>query len=274
MKIIRAKHYWFCFWVKRAYEIVEKNIDKYWKADVWWELIHNTPALELLRSKWMRTITWLDEIKDNIIIRSHWISQKKLSLIKSKSEKVINAVCPYVTNVHINAQKYQSAWRKVILIWDWNHPEMLWVMEDLNDALSVKTLEEAEKLQQFSKIWVVSQKTIKKETFDNILEIVKTKTKDLKYTNTICNATTERQDAIVDLAKKCDLVLVIWWKKSSNTKKLEELAFVYCQTKKIEYSNEIEADWFNWVKTLWISAWASTPDWLINNVEKEVLKIK
>ena len=271
MKIIKAKHYWFCFWVKRAHEMVEKKLAKKWKVQVWWELIHNKPALDRLKSKWMEVINKLEDINWELIIRSHWISDKSLNNIRSHTQEISNATCPYVTSVHIFAKKYEKQWRQVIIIWDWNHPEMIWVTEDLNKPICVADRESALKLQNFDKIWVISQTTLKKETFDEILDIIKTKTDDLEYKNTICNATSERQSAVSDLARICDIVIIIWWKKSSNTKKLEEISSQICPSYKVEYPEEIKAEWFEWIKTVWISAWASTPDWLIEDVEKEIM---
>ena len=270
MKIIRAKHYWFCFWVKRAYSLVEQSLKNKWKVQVWWELIHNKPALDKLKKKGMEIIKTFNKISWEIIIRSHWISEKKLKKIKEKTNIVKNATCPYVIAVHNYAKQFEKQWRRVIIIWDANHPEMIWVKEDLNNPICILSAQEAKNIKKIGKVWVVVQTTLKKETFDEILNILKEKAEDLEVKNTICNATTERQQAISELSKKCDIVIVVGWKKSSNSKKLEELSKKYCITKKIEFVNELKINWFKWKNIIWISAWASTPDWLINEVEEKI----
>ena len=220
MKIIRAKNYWFCFWVKRAYDLVEERLKEKKKIQVWWELIHNKPALDMLKKKWMIIIENLNDISWEIIIRSHWISDKTLVKIKEKTKNIKNATCPYVIAVHSYAKKFEKEWRTIVIIWDANHPEMIWVKEDLYKPICVLTKKEAEKVDLPEKIWVVVQTTLKTTTFNEILKILKKKCPDVKVKNTICNATTERQNSIIDLAKQCDIVVVIGWKKSSNSNKL------------------------------------------------------
>lgn len=275
MEIIRAKHYGFCFWVKRAYEIVINQLNKNWNIKVWWELIHNEPALKKLRSKWMQTIEDLNQISWDVVIRSHWVSDNKIEEISKRSTKIYNATCPFVTSVHTFSKKFENEWRQVIIIWDWNHPEMRWAMENLKNPICILNEKDAQKLKLSSstKIWIVVQTTLKQETYDEILKIINLLYKDIVVKNTICNATKERQKSVIELARNCDIVIIVWWKKSSNSKKLEELSSKYCITYKIEESTELNKDWFTWKKKLWISAWASTPDWLIDEVEASIINM-
>lgn len=270
MKIIRAKYYGFCFWVKRAYSMVQERLKEKWKIQVWWELIHNKPALDLLKKQWMIIVENFSDITWEIIIRSHWISEKTLSKIKNKTNDIKNATCPYVIAVHSYAKQFEKEGRVIVIIWDWNHPEMIWVKEDLANPICLLTEIEAKQVILPSKIWVVVQTTLKTETFNEILNILKKKCDDIKVKNTICSATTERQTAIIKLANKCDIVIVIWWKKSSNSNKLFELSSEICETKKIEFSTELRKSWFKWKNIIWISAWASTPDWLIDEVQSKI----
>ena len=193
-----------------------------------------------------------------------------MSDIKQRATKVTNATCPYVTNVHVFWKIFEKEARQVIIVWDGDHPEMIWVKESLNSPICVIDVDEAAKLPNFDKVWVVVQTTLKNETFQDILEILRTKTEDIKVKNTICSATVERQWAVVDLAKQCDIVIIIWWKKSSNSKKLEELSSQFCETYKVEYPEEIDQKWFRQKSIVGISAWASTPDWLIEDVENMI----
>lgn len=272
MKIIRAKHYWFCWWVERAYEMVEKSLEKNWKVKVWWELIHNKPAINLLEKKGMQTVEKFDEISWNVIIRSHWISKKKMNEIKKRAKSVKDATCPYVTNIHIIAKRFFWEGRKIIIIWDGNHPEMKWVSEDF-EVFCVLNKKDVENLWNFEKVWVVVQTTLKKDTFDELSKELKKKYKNIKISNTICSATTERQDAVKELSKICDFILVIWWINSSNSKKLQEIALEKCDSEKVETFWDIKKEWFIWKEIIWITAWASTPEWLINEIEEGILKM-
>jgi len=274
MKTIRAKHYWFCFWVEKAHKTVEEELKKNWKAQVWWELIHNKPALDKLRKKWMAITENVDEIKWNLIIRSHWISDKKRNKIKLKAEKIIDATCPYVVNVHIWAKKFLKEWRKIVVIWDANHPEMRGLTEDLEEFYCIIKEEDVDFLNpNLWKIWIIAQTTLKKETYDRLLNKLKEKYKDIKEKNTICNATTERQNAVKELSEKSDIIIVIWWKNSNNTKKLWELANEKSKSYKVETKEELKKEWFLWKEIVWITAWASTPEWLIEEIEGEIKKI-
>lgn len=271
MKIIRAKHYGFCFWVKRAYEMVEKETNNKWEIKVWWELIHNKPALDKLRKKWMKTIEEIDQVSWDIVIRSHWISNKKMNQIKKRAWKVMDATCPFVTNVHNCAKRFLKEWRKIVIVWDWNHPEMKWLIEDLDEYYCVLKKEDIDLLpKNLWKIWVVVQTTLKKETYDEILSELEKNFLDIKSKNTICNATTERQWAIKELSKISDIVIIIWWTNSNNSRKLWEISKQNCESYKIETEEEIERKWFEWKETVWISAWASTPEWLIKKVEERI----
>lgn len=271
MRIIKAKHYWFCFWVKRAYNLVLSHLNKKWKAQVWGELIHNAPALRFLASKWMSTIEHYKDIWEEIIIRSHWISEKTLNEIKKKTNNIHNATCPFVINVHKEAKKFESEWRVVIIIWHSKHPEMIWVIEDLVSPICVNSEEEIHALPFIEKVWILAQTTLKVSSFEHYCQLLSTKSNDIIISNTICSATEERQAAVRELAQQCDLVIIIWWKKSSNSKKLEEIASQYCQTQKIEEVDELDPTWFDNKETIWISAWASTPDFLITQVEEAIL---
>lgn len=275
MEIIRAKYYWFCFWVKNAHDIVEKELEKKWKTQVWWELIHNKPALDRLKKKWMSIIEDVEKINWNLIIRSHWISDKKKIEIRKKTKNVIDATCPYVTNVHNWAKKFLKENRKIVIIWDWNHPEMIWLTEDLDEFYCILSLKDINNLsKKLWKIWVIAQTTIKKETYDFLLENLKKVFEDVKEKNTICSATTERQDAIEELSKKVDILIIIWWTNSNNSKKLWEISKKNCpESYKIETKSELKKEWFQWKHFVWISAWASTPEWLIESVEEEIKKI-
>jgi 4-hydroxy-3-methylbut-2-enyl diphosphate reductase len=149
---------------------------------------------------------------------------------------------------------------------------MKWVSEDF-EVFCILNKEDIKNLWNFEKIWVVAQTTLKKETFDELSKELKIKYKNIKISNTICLATTERQDAVRELSEICDFILVIWWINSSNSKKLQEIALKKCHAEKIETFKEVKKEWFLWKKNIWITAWASTPEWLIDEIENNILKM-
>ena len=277
MKIQLASSYGFCFGVKRAIEIAEENKG----AVTYGPLIHNKDEINRLKTKFnIGLAESLDDIQreDAVVIRTHGIPKNELAVLKNHDHQVIDATCPYVTTPQNIVQKMSLDGYSIIIFGDKNHPEIKGVVsyaEDPEDAFIVLTPEELEGLPLKGKVAVVSQTTKKPEDFAKIVTALMATRKEIRVFNTICNATFENQDAASELAKKADVMIIIGGKHSSNTKQLHSICERDCKDSYlIENEKELEADWFDGKALCGISAGASTPDWIVQNVIKKIQEMK
>jgi len=212
-----------------------------------------------------------------VVIRTHGIPKNELALLKKQKNKIINATCPYVTTPQNIVEKMSSEGYSIVIFGDKEHPEIKGVVSyatNQNDAFVVLNPEELHELPLKSNIAVVSQTTKKPEDFAKIVTALIQKYKEVRVFNTICNATFENQDAASALAKKADIMIVIGGRHSSNTKMLHSISQKDCQDSYlIENENELKSDWFKNKTVCGISAGASTPDWIVQNVITKIKEI-
>ena len=277
MKIELASSYGFCFGVKRAIEIAEEH-----KGSVTYgPLIHNKDEIDRLKDGFnIGLARKLDDIQtdDTVVIRTHGIPKDELERLKTQDNKIIDATCPYVTTPQNIVKKMSEEGYSIIIFGDEDHPEIKGVVsyaKDLENAFIVLHPEELEALPLKGKVAVVSQTTKKPEDFSKIVSALMMRSKEIRVFNTICNATFENQDAASELAKKADIMIVIGGKHSSNTKQLHSICIRDCQESYlIENETELESEWFVDKKLCGISAGASTPDWIVQNVINKIQEIK
>ena len=276
MKIELASSYGFCYGVKRAIEIAEKHQNSF----TYGPLIHNKDAINRLKDNFnIGLVENIDEIKNDnaVVIRTHGIPKDELALLKKQKNKIINATCPYVTTPQNIVAKMSKEGYSIVIFGDKNHPEIKGVVsyaENANDAFVVLTSEEVKTLPLSSKVALVSQTTKKPEDFLKIVNTLILTQREVRVFNTICNATFENQDAAAALSKKADVMIVIGGKHSSNTKMLHSISLKDCpESYLIENEEELQAEWFKEKTLCGISAGASTPDWIVQNVIDKIQKI-
>ena len=277
MKIQLASSYGFCFGVKRAIEIAEEH-----KGSVTYgPLIHNKDEINRLKQGF--NIGLAEKLEDiekdgTVVIRTHGIPKDELAALEKNDHKVIDATCPYVTTPQNIVQKMSEDGYSIIIFGDKDHPEIKGVVsyaEDLEDAFIVLEPEELETLPLKGKVAVVSQTTKKPEDFAKIVTALMSTRKEIRVFNTICNATFENQDAAAELAKDADVMIVIGGKHSSNTKQLHSICVRDCDDSYlIENEKELDAAWFDEKEFCGISAGASTPDWVVQNVIDKIQVLK
>ena len=276
MKIELASSYGFCFGAKRAIKIAEEHPG----SKTYGPLIHNKDEINRLKEGFDIGLAESMEdvnVEDSIVIRTHGIPKKELALLKAQDTAIIDATCPYVTTPQQDVEKMSKEGYSIVIFGDKNHPEIKGVVsyaEKAGDAFIVLDVAELDDLPLKSKVAVVAQTTRKPEDFIKITSALILKHKEVRVFNTICNATFENQDAAADLASKADVMIVIGGKHSSNTKQLHSICKDYCDDSYlIENKSELKKEWFTDKKLCGISAGASTPDWIVQNVINEIQKI-
>lgn len=277
MDIIVAKTAGFCFGVKRAVDLAfTTKSDK--PTYTLGPIIHNDSVVNQLKEKGISPIESLEgkEI-DTLIIRSHGVAPEVYNQAETKEIHLLDATCPYVKKIHKLVEKYSKEGFGVIVIGDKDHPEIVGINGwGNNECIIIKDIED-EKIKQLDQnkdYLVVSQTTYKKRIVDDILEYFNEHNYHYKYINTICNATTERQDEALQIAAQVDCMLVIGSSYSSNTQKLYEICQKECpNTYCIATKAELEASMFEGCKVIGITAGASAPSNIIEEVIQTVREL-
>jgi len=266
----------FCAGVKRAVEVVNLVLQKH-GAPIYvrHQIVHNRHVISDFEKRRVIFVEDINDIPDGsvVIFSAHGSSPNIYQIAKSKKLKIIDAVCPLVSKVHIEAKRYNQQGYFIFYIGHKNHPETIGVLGEVSDKsiVLIETLNEAKKIipPQTDKLIVLTQTTL---SFDDTKEIINyLKKKFLKLIQPpafdICYATQNRQNAVKALAKKVDLVLVIGSKESSNSNRLKE---VVEKSGKHAYlindKSEIKSSWLENVENLGITAGASAPKYLIDEI--------
>jgi len=267
VKIELAESYGFCFGVKRAIKIAEENKN----AATYGPLIHNSKEIARLDSDYK--VGLVEDFTtfqpgDKAIVRTHGIVKDELKALKESGVDVVDATCPFVTKPQEIAQEMSEAGYSVVIFGDEKHPEIKGVKSyATHGAVVVTEVEDLEELKLHERIALIAQTTRKVEDYMKIANYLIPRHKEVRVFNTICNATFENQDAARKLSKRADVMIIIGGKNSSNTKQLFNIAHENCpDSYHIEDENEIDMSWFEGKKLCGISAGASTPDWIIQNV--------
>lgn len=270
MEIILADKAGFCFGVKRAVdEAIATQIKYNKRIYTLGPLIHNSDVVAYLKTNNIYPVE-LDDINnlkqgDVVIIRSHGVPEKVFSLLQNKGITVIDATCPYVSNIQKKVRKYFEQGYTVLIVGDKDHPEVIGINGWCgNKAIISKNGANLDKLP--NKLCVVSQTTEKQSNWEKVLSIVLKCCKEFIAFNTICSATESRQKSAEEISKKVDMMVVLGGRNSSNTTKLYEICKSNClNTIHVENSGEIPDNIINSnkIKTIGVTAGASTPDWII-----------
>jgi len=190
---------------------------------------------------------------------------------KAKGLKIIDATCPFVKQVHIISTDLEKQGCQVVVFGDAYHPEVVGIAGNLKEPIVIEEPELVKHFPFIEKIAFVAQTTQNKKKFEKAAKLLKSKCKELIVRNTICNATEQRQNASRKLAEKADIMIIIGGKNSGNTKRLYQI----CESVKndcyhIETDKELKKEWFDGKVIVGVTAGASTPDWIIDNVINKI----
>ncbi|MBQ7198835.1 MAG: 4-hydroxy-3-methylbut-2-enyl diphosphate reductase [Selenomonadaceae bacterium] len=270
MEIFLAEYLGFCYGVKRAIKIARANTDG--KCCTLGPIIHNPQMVEKLRAEGVDAAENLSAIDEGtVIIRSHGVGPKVYEEIKAKGLKIVDATCPHVKKAQLSARELVQQGYDVVIVGEKNHPEVKSIFEWAEKRTTIiETVAETESFVPCQKLGIVSQTTVSSEHFEKVVLQLLRKSSDIKILRTICTATDQRQKAAMELAEKVDVMIVIGGRNSANTTKLAKLCEKKCTTYHIETADEISQDWFAQSKKVGITAGASTPDWIIKEVEEKL----
>lgn len=273
MKIIVAQHRGFCYGVKRAVDMAQDCADTPGQAVTLGPIIHNPQMVQRLEAQGIGMAHTLEEIGGGtVIIRSHGVGPDTYKLAKEMGLRVVDATCPHVKKAQQAAKELAESGYQVVIIGEKKHPEVKSIFEwSGKKAYIIETKDEAEGISFHDKLGIVAQTTFASDGFQDIVDVLKTKTNDINIKRTICTATDLRQQAALEVAVQVDVMIVIGGRNSANTTHLAELCMQSgCRTYHIETAEELQPEWFAGSNLVGITAGASTPDWLIEEVYKKM----
>jgi len=267
----------FCAGVDRAIQIVERAIEKY-GAPVYvrHEIVHNRHVVERLKAMGAVFVKELDDCPDDrpVVFSAHGVPKSVPATARARELLYLDATCPLVSKVHVEAERHHAAGRHIILIGHAGHPEVVGTMGQLPPgAISlVETVEDAEAFQRpgDTPLAYATQTTLSVDDTAEILATLKRRFPELPdpHKEDICYATTNRQEAVKRLGQGCDLVLVVGSKNSSNSVRLVEVALRAGarDARLVDDAGQIDWTWLDGVSTLGVTAGASAPEQLIENL--------
>ncbi|MBI5043966.1 MAG: 4-hydroxy-3-methylbut-2-enyl diphosphate reductase [Nitrospirae bacterium] len=270
MEIIIAKNAGFCFGVKRAIKLAFDTAKDCGK-DVYTlgPIIHNPQVVKKLAEEGVSAVESCSKIEKGVVIlRSHGVTPDVIKDINKNENRIIDATCPFVKKAQRYATQLKEDGYQIIIVGDEKHPEVKSIIGYAGKGVIVtETGEGISELVRNKKVGIVSQTTQSRANLLKVIDESLKSAREVKILNTICDATSIRQEEAQEIAREVDLMLVVGGRNSANTTRLaaickEELEKVY----HIEVADEIDEEWFKGVDMVGITAGASTPDWIIEEI--------
>lgn len=269
MEIRKAKVQGFCFGVAITVKKAEESIAKRDDVTTLGHVVHNPQTVATLEANGLRNATTVDEVDAGaLFVRAHGLPVEVFDKAKSKGLEIIDATCPMVTKIHVQAEKLKEQGYKIIVIGDPKHPEVKGTLSHVPGAFCIETVEDVAKLPRGSRMGVVVQSTYSRERFSDIVKALSEKYYEVRAVNTICTDTNNRQSEALRLADEVEVMVVVGGKTSANTKHLAELSESHgAHAYHIEGPDELKSEWFHGVKVAGLMSGASTPGWLVDKVQ-------
>ncbi len=277
MKVIVADKAGVCYGVKRALKLVENEAASGDSVATLGPLIHNPQVVRKLEEQGVRVVRSVDEVGQGaIVLPSHGVTCEVYEAAEQAGLRIVDATCPYVANVRKKVRSLTSQGYRVVIVGDANHSEVRAIKSAAGeDAIVVSSVDEARNTDWAQKkVGVVSQTTQAPEYFGQIVGIIASSAAKVIAYNTICHATSDRQTAARELAPQVEAVFVVGGRNSANTNRLVEI----CRssgvpTYHVETADEICEEWVKGMNVVGLTAGASTPDWIIDEVKRRLERL-
>lgn len=272
MEIRKAKVQGFCFGVAITVKKAEEAIAHRDDVTTLGHVVHNPQMVASLAERGLRNAQSVDDVESGaLFVRAHGLPVDVFEKAKAKNLEVIDATCPMVTKIHMQAEKLRADGYKIVVIGDPQHPEVKGTLSHVPGAWCIETVADVDTLPRGSKIGCVVQSTYSRERFVDIVRALSLKYYEVRAVNTICTDTNNRQSEALRLAHEVQAMIVVGGKTSANTKHLAELAEVQgAHSYHIEGPEELRAEWFDGVDVAGLMSGASTPGWLVDEVERRM----
>ena len=277
MRIIIGEHAGFCFGVKRADETAFACAQEKLNAVTLGPLIHNPQEVERLCRAGIPSVESMDEVGDGqtMIIRSHGVAPSVYEQARARGLSVIDATCPHVARIHDLVARYSEQGDTVIIVGEADHPEVRGIAGwAKGPVLMIPDAETAASIPVPDRALVIAQTTLREESFQRVLEVLEPRIREMTVRKTICGATEHRQEEARQLARTADVMVIVGGKNSSNTTKLAETCRSLCRRSYLaEVPEDLRGEMFRNAVTVGVTAGASTPQWLLDQVVDRIRSI-
>jgi 4-hydroxy-3-methylbut-2-enyl diphosphate reductase len=276
LKIIVAKDAGYCFGVRNAVDQAYKTTKEHGDVYMLGHIVHNENVVEDLEKSGTKVVDSLDQVPTGnpLLFRAHGTEPSIWEQARKKKLNIIDATCPLVTEIHEEVRRLEKEGRQIIIIGDHGHDEIIGISTQVRHPIVISNAEEAQKLKKMKRVGIVSQSTQMIENIQDIISVLLTKVSDLHFVNTICYPTKRNHEQIKRLAQKADILIIIGSFTSANSKRLTQLALERnSHSYQVTNVGDIQNRWFANVRTVGISAGASTPDNVIQDIIQHVKKI-
>ena len=275
MSVVLAKSAGFCYGVRRAVELAERTAEEGRPCVMLGSIIHNKDVIARLAEKGLTAVERPEDVPEGsaVIIRSHGEGRAVYDQLRARGVEILDATCPNVTRIHQIVAQAEETGRQPVIVGTPDHPEVTAIAGWCSHPVVVSGAEELEKwLVQDEKrrnlpLTFVSQTTSTRKIWDDCVKKAKKECTNAEFFDTICGATSKRQEEAHRLAQQCSLMVVIGDGKSSNTKRLAEICKEVCpDVRLIERAVDLEPSALSQANVVGITAGASTPAWIIKEV--------
>ena len=276
MKIFLAKDAGYCFGVRDAVNLAYDTAKNHGDVYMLGTIVHNERVIDDLSKAGAKVVDSIDDVpKDRpLLFRAHGTSPELWDKAKKNNLQLIDGTCPLVTEIHHEIKRLDEEGRKIIIIGDHGHDEVIAIAAQVERSVIIANVDEAKKLRKMKRAGVVSQSTQMIENVQDIMSVLMEKVFDLRFVNTICFPTRRNHEQIKELSLHCDVMIVIGSYTSANSKRLTQLALERNKrTYQVTASDELDESWFDNCETVGISAGASTPDETIKEVVSRIKEI-
>ena len=271
MKIIRAEHLGMCFGVRDAIALA---VSQPKPVTVLGDLVHNETVLAGLRQRGIRIVSEISQIAGGtVMVTAHGTSEKQLQRLKDRGLGVVEATCPLVHHAHRELRALVSAGYHPVIVGKRDHVEVRGMTGDLESFDVVLEEADVEKLERRERFGIVSQTTQPIERVRRLVTLIEDcfPTSEIRFVDTVCRPTKQRQWAAVEMARQCDVVIVIGGRQSNNTRELVATCERACsKVHHVESAAELRGEWFLDAEIVGITAGTSTPDESVDEVESGI----
>lgn len=272
MEIRKASVQGFCFGVAITVKKAEEAIAARETVTTLGHVVHNPQMVESLSARGLRNADSVDSVDSGaLFVRAHGLPVGVFEEAQRKGLEIIDATCPMVTKIHVQAEKLKADGYKIIVIGDPAHPEVKGTLSHVPGAWCIQRVEDVEGLPRSSRVGVVVQSTWSGHQFTEIVKALAAKYYEVRAVNTICTDTHNRQKEASRLAHDVEVMVVVGGKTSANTKHLADLSESHgARSYHIEDASELRPEWFEGVHVAGLMSGASTPGWLVDQVESRM----
>jgi len=277
VKVIVADQAGVCFGVKRALDLVNAECERGERLSTLGPLIHNPQVVRDLEARGVRVVRSVEEAGGSaVVMPSHGVPRDVLAEAESAGLRVVDATCPFVAKVHSRVRALASKGYTVVVVGDAGHSEVKAIRSAAgDDSIVISSVDEVDGCDwRGRKVGVVSQTTQTPERFGEVVGRIAERAAEVVAYNTICYATHDRQTAARNLAPEVEAMFVVGGRNSANTNRLVEI----CRessvpTYHIETASEVDSGWVSGMQAVGLTAGASTPQWIIDEVKSRLEKL-